>query len=154
MLESIYYVTGNIYYLVGLIIFVLSLFNIFSFYKIQEIKKWILSFKKISGKDPGDSDFKNKNDIKLVLSYSSIITLEFIWMVLGILTNSWYIFIGVILFSYLFNTFVNIIKIDIIQKYLGILIYLLRSAVILALIVNHFHLHINWILYLSNLFYL
>lgn len=142
---SIIIMLGNIYYLIGLVVLILSISNIYGFYKINDIKSWIRSFKKISGTDPGPNEFRNPKDFKLLSSYSLSITIEFIWLVLGILTNSWYIYLGLIVSSYIYNGILSRITIDTIQKNLGLLFFIFKSLIILILIINHFHLHINWV---------
>ncbi len=142
---SIIIMLGNIYYLIGLVVLILSISNIYGFYKIHDIKSWIRSFKKISGTDPRPNEFRDPKDFKLLSSYSLSITIEFIWLVLGILTNSWYIYLGLIMSSYIYNGILSRITIDTIQKNLGLLFFIFKSLIILILIINHFHLHINWV---------
>lgn len=136
---------GHIYYGIGLIVLIFSISNIFNYSKIYNVRNWIRSFKKVSGNDPLNSDFRDSKDIKLISTYTFAITFEFIWLFFGLLTNSWYIYLMLILVIYLSGVIVSKVNVDFVQKNFGLVSYAFKSFIILMLIINHFHLHINWL---------
>lgn len=134
---------GNIYYAFGLII-VVSLFTILlKFKQITNIREWHTKFKKVTGETPKEKDFRNKEESTLYSSFSSLLLIEFIWVVLGLLTNSWYVFLFLFLFTLIVNLLKKPIEFSLVDKFFGFLIVLLKIIIYLYLIINHYHLHID-----------
>ncbi len=135
---------GHAYYLIGLAILFLAISNIIYFNGFYNTLMWIKSFKKISGIDPIQKDFRSKHDYDVFSTFNTFAKAEFIWFFFGLITKSWIVFLVLILLSFLFNIIVNS-KFTFIGKVLGFLFELAKSLIIFALIINHFHIHFNWI---------
>jgi hypothetical protein len=108
------------------------------------------TFKKVTSKDPQVSDFRDKKDQDLFSVYTSFSVLQFFWYLIGITSASWYIFGTIMIFNFLVNLIVfnlpqNLIGRTILQALLST-----KILVVLALILNHFHFHYNWLSLLSH----
>lgn len=135
---------GDAYYIIGLTVLIMSFSNLINYYEFFENRLWIQSFRKISGSYPLSKDFRSKEKYTIYSIFNTFTTLEFCWLVLGLITKSWLIFLILISFHFiirkLFNT--NFI---LMSKYLGLLFHIIKPISIFFLIINHFHLHINLI---------
>ena len=134
---------GHLYYTFGLIISisVLSLLLIFS--KYVKMREWYSKFQKVTGEKPTKDNFRTKEEHDLNLSYSILSVFEFIWVILGLLTASWYIFLSLLIISFTVNAINRPIQFTMIGKIIYFKMVLLRFVTYLFLIINHFHLHIS-----------
>ncbi len=135
---------GHLYYLIGLGVLLMSLSNIIYYQRFFNILLWTKSFKKISGVDPISKDFRTIEDYSIFVTFNSFIKSEFVWFFLGVVTNSWIIFLILIGLSFLSNVMVNS-KLIIFGKLVGFIFEIIKSICIFALIINHFHLHLDWL---------
>ncbi len=142
---------GHFFYTIGLFLFILDLINLFSFHKIWKINEWKAAYKKVNKKDPVKKDYQSIDDYN-ISSFSIVYTiLLFFWLVFGLITMSWKIYIVLFILGFalgLSKKLLNLItkneysKINMLISYPYLII---KSAVILFLVINHFHLHINLI---------
>lgn len=135
---------GHIFYIFGLLVFILNLSILLNYTKIFNTKIWIEKFKKVTGNPPSAQDFRSKDEQNLYVSANAISVVDFLWLLLGLVTNSWSIFMSLLVFQFLFRGFLNMVKFEPVQKYFGILFQVFKILVILALVLNHFHFHLNW----------
>ena len=141
---------GHLFYLIGIFVFLSLLSNLFNLSKYYKIRFWMNTFKKVTSKDPQVSDFRDKKDQDLFSVYTSFSVLQFFWYLIGITSASWYIFGTIMIFNFLVNLIVfnlpqNLIGRTILQALLST-----KILVVLALILNHFHFHYNWLSLLSH----
>jgi len=136
---------GHLFYFIGIFIFLSALSNVINFNAFFKIKNWIVTFKKVAGKDPVKSDFRNKGDYNTYTTYTTLSSIESFWMLLGIVTQSWYVFISILLFNVLLNLILSIFKANFIEKILLNVYGVFKLLCILALVVNHFHFHFDWL---------
>jgi hypothetical protein len=141
---------GHLFYLIGIFVFLSLLSNLFNLSKYYKIRFWMNTFKKVTSKDPQTSDFRDGKDQDIVSVYTSFSVFQFFWYLIGITSASWYIF-GIII---ILNFLVNLIVFNLPQSLIGrtILHTLLSTKilVVLALILNHFHFHYDWLLLLNH----
>lgn len=131
----------NIYYIIGVLVILSTLSNILKFRKLYSIKEWIEKYEKIIGKKPQRKEYRTKKEYTLDESSNILALFELSWVTLGLFTSSWYLFLTIIITSYLFNFLLKPIKFTIVHK-LSILTFLLaRLCLYLYLVVNHFYLH-------------
>jgi hypothetical protein len=135
---------GDIFYFIGLLVLIMSSSNLINFLKFFEIRKWALTFKKVTGNDVDRKDFKSNEDYNIFTIYSTFFLFESIWILLGLITSSWYIFLGLTTISVLVRL-INFLKIDFISKILGFSFQIIKFLIVLALILNHFHFHLDWL---------
>ena len=143
---------GHVYYTFGLIIIVSLLTILVKFNKISNIREWYTKFKKVTDKIPKEKDFRSKEEYTLYNSFTSLIMFEFTWTILGLLTNSWYIFLSLFIITLIINLIRKPIEFTIIDKVLGFKLILIKLLIYLYLVINHFHLHIDTWSYIKMIF--
>lgn len=143
---------GHIYYTFGLIMIVSLLTILFKFNKISNIREWYTKFKKVTGKIPKEKDFRSKEESILYNSFSSLLVIEFTWTILGLLTNSWYVFLLLFTITLIINLIKKPIEFTIIDKILVFILILIKLLAYLYLVINHFHLHFNTWSYIKMIF--
>lgn len=135
---------GHIFYFFGLIVILLNIFTISRFKRIFELRKWMIKFKEVTGRNPVSTDYRKADDKEILTTWSVTIIVTSFWIFFGLLAKSWYIFLSILII----NTLVNILA-----KMFGefskfsFLIYFLKGffilSVIIFLTINHFHLHLD-----------
>ncbi len=136
---------GNLYYIFGLIPLILSLSNVFNYFKFFTIKNWALKFKKVTGKEPSNKDYRSDGDYHFFITYGVSSLIISFWLLLGVITNSWYIYILIIISNIIILRIGNKIKNDNLNMIMGFLLTTIKCLIIYALIMNHFHFHYNWL---------
>lgn len=131
---------GHIFYFFGLIIFILSINRIFQYFKLIEIKEWLLAFKKVTQKDPTKTDFRSIKDYNLFITIGCLSLFETFWIILGFLTPNWMIFLTLFLSGFLLKQILDFSSFSI-QKIVGLIFTILKSLIIFILVLNHFHFH-------------
>jgi hypothetical protein len=134
---------GDVYYFFGLILFLANIGMLMKFPKIQKIKNWVDAFFNVTKRKP-NSDEINKEDLRQLNSFNSILGVNFLWIFFGIITNSWKFFLLILVLNLLLNmVLINIVK----YKKMSFAISLLKFFIITTstglLVINHFHLHID-----------
>lgn len=136
---------GHIYYAIGSFIIISILTILLKFKKIYSISEWVEKFKKVTRNNPEKKDFRDKDEYELYTGVIILSSIEFIWSLLGLLTNSWYIFLFLIILMTLSKSLLSLIKYTIIDKIISFSLILFKFLIYLYLIINHFHLHIDTI---------
>jgi hypothetical protein len=142
---------GHIYYAIGLLIVLLSLSMIINFKKISSIKEWFSKYKKITGKKPETKDFRNEEERKLYSGIMVLSTIEFTWVVGGLLTGNWYAFLSLLIYSLVINLISRPIKYTIIDKIIAFHFLFLKFLLYLFFVINHFHLHYDILTIIKSL---
>ena len=92
---------GHIFYFFGLLVFILSLNRIFQYFKLIEIKEWLVAFKKVTQKDPAKTDFRSVKDYNLFVSFGCLSMFETLWIILGFMSSNWLIFLVLFLSGFI-----------------------------------------------------
>ena len=140
---------GHIFYFIGLFLFFLTLTKTFNYFRFIDTKEWIVKFKKITGKDPLKTDFRDIEDHKLFVSYGCLSIIEAIWFMSGLITKSWLIFGLFIIISMLIKQISDRTSYGS-QKIIGLFFNWIKAAIIAILVINHFHFHqdlIRWFIH-------
>jgi len=132
---------GHIYYAFGLIVLLISISMIMKFKKLNLIKEWRVKFKIVTGKDPQDKDFRDEEEKSLYNGMSMLSLIESIWVIIGLLTGSWFIFLSLLVYSTIINLINKPLKFTIVGKAISLKLLCIKALVYLFLILNHFHLH-------------
>ena len=144
---------GHLFYFIGLLIFLSNITFLMNFFDYIKTKEWFLSFYKVTKKFPLDKDFK-RGDYNKFKKMNGIIGLNFIWMFFGLITNSWKIFIVLLLFNLTVDISVRIIgEFKLVSKFFLLLRIIITSVLIMVLTMNHFHLHLDLFGILSSRFF-
>jgi hypothetical protein len=134
---------GHIYYLIGLVVFFSIISIIFRFKKIYFIREWKDKYEKVTGNKPLKSQFRTKTEYSKLESYNILVTFELIWVLFGLISNSWSIFLSIIIISYILNILIKPIKYTMLHRLTIHLFIIVKLLVYGYLILNHFYLHIE-----------
>lgn len=93
----------NIFYIFGIVIFMVNTFLLFNHKYIFNAIQWIVTYKKLLGKDPSINEIEERLKFKLLSIWSLNVLLTFVWLSLGLLTNEWAIFLSLLLFNLVCN---------------------------------------------------
>jgi hypothetical protein len=143
----------NFFYGAGLLVAITNFVILINFKEIFALTEWFYKFKKVAGRNPLESDFRNQGDKEVILMWSNIVIFTLLWMIFGLLTSDWIIFIAI----FITNIFFNFLKrkldnLDKIKYFLSFLKTFIGTATVSFLVINHFHLHIDLTRYLISLF--
>ncbi len=133
----------NLFYIVGLVV-ILSVLNIISKFKsIYSVREWEQKYKKVVGKIPVRSDYRSKSEYNLSRKMGILYLFEITWVIIGILTYNWYLFLGLVIFSFIFGMILKPFRYTLVFKILSVLFLIIRLLLYTYLVINHFHLHID-----------
>ena len=136
---------ANFYYFIGLFILICTFSNLINFFKFSKIRHWISTYQKVTNKDVSRKDFRTIEEYNIFTIYSIFTICEFIWFLIGLVSNSWYVFLSLIFLSFTTRILSNLLKHNFVYNTLGFSIQFIKFLAILILILNHFHFHIDWI---------
>jgi hypothetical protein len=132
---------GDIYYFLGLLLFLVDLGLLMKYSKIQKTKNWVDAFLKVTKRKPNKDDMKSE-DFQELNSFNSVLTFDFLWMFFGLITNSWKFFLLLLVVNFILNIIINQSKsFKKVIFILGFLKICLITSSIGLLVINHFHLH-------------
>lgn len=133
----------DLFYIIGLLILVMSFSNMINFFKFNYIRNWAVTYKKVTGNEIDKKDFRKKEDYNIFTIYSLFLFIEIIWFLFGLITSNYSLFL-LILITNIFNMFLNkFIKMNFLTKTLGFITCVINFSLILFLILNHFHFHLE-----------
>ena len=136
---------GDIFYFLGLLVFIVSIAKTVTYYKAVTIKEWVKAFKNVSKKTPVKKDFKSNDDFSIYNLSTSGEIMEFLFFLSGLLTGSWIIFAMILSLQILIG---QLNKLKIFEKTIGFLFQTTKAFTIVLLIINHYHLHLDLITFL------
>jgi hypothetical protein len=136
---------ANFYYFIGLFILICSFSNLINFFKFSKIRHWISTYQKVTNEDVSRKDFRKIEEYNIFTIYSIFTICEFVWFLIGLVSNSWYIFLSLILLSFTTRLIAKLLNHNVLYNTLGFTIQFIKFSAILILILNHFHFHLDWI---------
>lgn len=134
---------GHIYYTLALIPLLMTLAIIIKLNEYNKIKEWYSKFEEITKSKPKKEDFRSVDEYGIYAGTSGIMYIDFIWVLLGLLTASWYVFLSILAISIVVNILKKIPLIKIMSPIFNYILLSVKFSVYLYLIINHFHLHNN-----------
>jgi hypothetical protein len=133
----------SIYYSIGILVFFSVLSTILKFGRIYSIKEWREKYQKVIGRVPIKREYRTKKEYSISESNKILSAFELIWIFFGFFSNSWYVFLLLVTFSYFLNFLLKPLKWTILYK-ISIFSFLVSKLILyLYLIINHFFLHIE-----------
>lgn len=134
---------GHVFYFFGLIVFLININFIFNFFEYYRLKKWFFLFKKITGKLPTTKDIKH-GDLDKIKKFEGVLPLTYAWWIIGILTPTWKVFLTLLTFNLILNLICGKIgDLSLSVKIIKLLNLILNTVILLVLVLNHFHLHLD-----------
>jgi hypothetical protein len=132
---------GDIFYILGLFTLIFSFSNLINYSKYWKIKQWYIAFQKVSNREIIRKDFRDSKDYNIFTMFHVFNLVEISWLVLGICTKSWLIFLILLAFE-LFKFFIlKKLKYKLFTNFFGLTFQFFKFLLILILILNHFHFH-------------
>lgn len=134
---------GHIYYSLGLISVFIICSMILKFRKNYSLSEWKEKYEKIIGRKPLKKDFRDKKEYYENIRLGILNFYEVGWVLIGLLSNSWFIFAGILIFSITISYFIKPFRYTILHKIFVFMFLLFRLSLYVFVITNHFFLHIN-----------
>lgn len=140
---------GHIFYAIGLFIFLLDLLNLFNYHKTYKVAEWAEAFKKVNKRSPKKSDYRTTEDYNTGMFTGFIALSELTWCIIGLISGSWKVFAILFLFGFITQLIQSLIgkilskKCNPLNKLISYGYLTIKSAVLMILVINHFHLHLD-----------
>jgi hypothetical protein len=127
---------GHIFYFFGLILFLSNLNLISNFFTYIKIKEWFESFKKVTKKEPQNSDFK-RGEHRIFNNLNGLFLVNFFWIFFGLLTNSWKLFAVLLVINLIINLICKLVgEFRLFSKIIQFIKVILITASICILTIN------------------
>lgn len=134
---------GDLFYFFGLLIFLVNLSLIHKTFKFHKINHRSQTFMKVTGKAPKKEDFESDEWI----IFNSILVIQIIttlWIFLGLLTQSWKIYLLLIIVLLPINWSIRKFgSQNLINKFLMMIKASTLTFIPLLMTLNHFHMHLD-----------
>lgn len=138
---------SSIFYFIGIFILMYIISQLVNFNKNFHLIEWLDKFEKITKRKPLDKDFRNESDLNLFKLRNTMLPIEGFWIILGFITNNWFIFVSIVIYGKIIGFIFNKIKYSIISKYLYLHFFILKTILYGFMIINHFHLELDlWVI--------
>jgi hypothetical protein len=139
---------SDIYYFFGIFILLSVISQLLKYNEIFSLSEWYEKFEKVTGKKATKADFRKESEWNLFISKNILLVIEGFWIIFGLITNNWFIFILLIFYGKLISLFFGRIKYSIVGKYIYFQYFLLKSILYGFMIINHFHLKLDlWFMF-------
>jgi len=116
---------------------------VIQFKKINFVKEWYVKFIEVTGKSPKASDFRSKKDLNLHTNRNMLGGLELLWVLIGLSTSNWVIFLFIFITSIMLKVIFGKIRYTLIGKIITLKFLIFRILVYSLLIINQFYLHLD-----------
>ncbi len=140
---------GHIFYTIGLFIFLIDLLNLFNYHKSWKIAEWAEAFKKINKRTPKKTDYRTSDDYNTSVFAGIVALLELTWCIIGLLSGSWKMFAVLFILAFIVQLIQSLIgkivgkRCNTINKLISYNYLTFKAVVLMALVINHFHLHFD-----------
>jgi hypothetical protein len=142
----------SIYYIMGLFVLLTLISRIIILRELERLNEWSIKWKKVTKKSPKKEDFESPKQFYLYSSQSILAAFDGFWSILGLLTNNWFIFVGLFIVNSVLYQFINFFRFTYVGKVFVFLPPLIKIVAYIFMIINHFHLKWNlWALFKSLL---
>jgi hypothetical protein len=129
----------HIFWFFGLINFI-SLFGyIFNFKKINYSFEWHHRYNEIIGRKPKKHEFRNQKDYDIFINRGILGFFELIWILFGLLTNNWIIFLVILIISLVINFGLDKWRFSFLDKSIRFLFTVFKCLTYITLIIQYFH---------------
>lgn len=133
---------SSIFYFIGILVSLTLFFHLINFKRFEKISEWLISFKKVTGENPTKLDYRG-DDYSFLLKRNIYAIFESLWSLVGLLSNNWFVFLGVLIYTKLFAIAIKDIRFTTLGKIMFFKLILGKFLIYSFLVLNHFHLHIN-----------
>ncbi len=137
------FILTHIFYSFGFLFFLHYFISLIKFDKYYSLKEWYIKFQEVTGNRPKYKDFRYKSDYVMFSNKNSITIFEYMWVFLGVFTNSWVIFLFLIFLISISSFLIRYKKINFLDKVFTFNYLLIKVIIYLFLFINEFHLKLN-----------
>jgi hypothetical protein len=132
---------ANLFYLIGLILFLCNFALLTKFFKFEKIREWSVKFQKVTNRGILPSDFK-ENEYNELKAYTAILVFNFMWIFFGLISKDWKVCGSLLLFNFASNYLSKKIgEFKGISKILRFSKFSITTILIGLMTINHFDLH-------------
>ena len=132
-----------IFYSFGILILLSCVMAVIQFNRINFVKEWYIKFIEVTGKSPKVSDFRSKKDLNLHTNRNILGGLELLWVLIGLSTSNWVIFLFIFITSIMLKVIFGKIRYTLIGKIITLNFLIFRILIYSFLIINHFYLQLD-----------
>lgn len=93
----------NLFYMFGVGVLLINTFLLFNHKQIFNATEWIMTYKKLLGKDPAITEVRKRIDFKMLSIWSLNVILTLLWTLCGLLTDEWIVFLSLLVFNVICN---------------------------------------------------
>jgi hypothetical protein len=129
---------AHIFYSIGVLFIIRAISSIRRFSRYHSIKEWRNLYYEVIGRDPKDSEFRDKEELDIYQTNLALNILEITWLLVGLFTSNIYLFLIMIVLFFVVDIFSKSFRFTIFEKTISIIFILLRFFVYLLFIVNDF----------------
>lgn len=133
----------HIYYIIGILVLISVISQLLRFNRIFKVSEWYEKFKKVTGKKPLKNEFRSDSDYYLITSLAPLLVFEGLWIIFGLITNNWFIFVLLFIYGKLVSLIFKNVKYTIIGKSILLHLLILKTSVYAFMIINHFHIGLD-----------
>lgn len=139
------------FYFIGILVTLTLFLNILTFKRHIRISEWLFSFKKVTGNNPNISDYR-EGDYIFLLKRNIYSIFESVWVLIGLLSDNWLMFVFIIIYTKLFEIALKEIRFTIIGKVMFFKLMLIKFIIYSFIVLNNFYFHINLYEEMLNIF--
>jgi len=129
---------AHIFYSIGVLFIIRAISSIRRFRRYHSIKEWRNLYYEVIGRDPKDSEFRDKEELDIYQTNLALNILEITWLLVGLFTSNIYLSLIMIVLFFVVDIFSKSFRFTIFEKTISIIFILLRFFVYLLFIVNDF----------------
>lgn len=133
---------SHLFYFSGLLLFLANIGLLTKINSILKVQSWSRAFSKVTKKQPEKSDMQS-DQYKDLMNFNSVMLANFFWIFFGIISSNWKFSLLTIIVMLLFNLLLSVSSHKLFLKSLNFLKLLFMTFSIGALVINHFHLHMD-----------
>lgn len=132
-------ILNHLFWFFGIINFI-SLFGyIFNFKKTNYAIEWYYRYNEVLGRKPKKHEFRNKEDYDIYVNRGILSLYEIIWIIFGLLTNYWFVFLIILIISLMINFGLDKWRFTFIDNSIRFVFIISKCVSYIFLIINHFH---------------
>ena len=109
---------GHVYYAIGLLVFLSTILVLSKLKSYLVTSEWFSRFEKVTGRKPSKKDFRSDDESNLLSTVAALSVFEFVWVLMGLLTSSWYIYLSLLIYSMIIGVISKLVDISFIRKIL------------------------------------
>ena len=134
----------SLYYGIGLFVVLLNIVVLLNHRLIFNTVDWAFKFKKVTKSNPQLKDFNEGHCFNSLLFWGFSVVVSVSWVLIGILSSLWFIYLGILLSNIIFNKLSKIFdRLPNIRRKLKFAKCFILTTVISFLVLNYFHFRID-----------